>query len=226
MPDWWRRGIRIQICATAAWAPPISFGALTKWPLWGLDFQKASLRADGFDREVYLRAPDESKSKDDRSLWRLRALAYGINDAPVALHQSLSKFWVNSSKSASGAGLRSEVSLFGPRFFGASAGWGSCAGLPRFLGQISVRGWRGVPQRSMRPAGVMSFVLTNWRRCPSTHRPSAHGIHLGIATSRRMTCVIGERMCIAVRFLWLDGRVLFLVSSRRKESAGWVLRVA
>ena len=35
----------------------ISLGALRKWPIWRLDTENASLQADGFDREVYLRAP-------------------------------------------------------------------------------------------------------------------------------------------------------------------------
>ena len=42
-----RRSSRLQL---------LSLGALRRWPIWSLDSENASLQADGFDHEVYLRA--------------------------------------------------------------------------------------------------------------------------------------------------------------------------
>ena len=44
----------------------VSLGALRKWPLWSLDIKNAFLQADGFDRDVLLRAPCAWNSKDSR----------------------------------------------------------------------------------------------------------------------------------------------------------------
>ena len=44
----------------------ISLVALMNWPPWSLDIANAFLRADGFDREVYLRAPCGWNSEDTR----------------------------------------------------------------------------------------------------------------------------------------------------------------
>ena len=72
-------------------------------------------QAEGFDCEVYLRAPCEWKSKDTRGVGRLRAPAHGPNDAPVAFRWPLQKYLVNSVKSPSSVRIRSEVSSFNPR---------------------------------------------------------------------------------------------------------------
>ena len=90
---------------------------MKKWPLWSLEIQNAFRQADGFDREVYLRAPCESNSKDTRRVRELRAPAYGLNDALVASHSSLRQYSVNSVSSPSSVGLRFDVSSFGPRVF-------------------------------------------------------------------------------------------------------------
>ena len=88
----------------------IFLGALTKWPLRNLDIKNACLQADVFGREVYLRAPRGWNSKDARRVWKLRAPAYGLNDAPAVFHRSLRKYSANSVESLSSAGLRFEVS--------------------------------------------------------------------------------------------------------------------
>ena len=75
----------------------ISPAALQKWPLRSLDIKNACPQADGFDREVYLRASCEWAPKDGRRVWKLRAPAYGLNDAPVAFHRPLPKNLVDSA---------------------------------------------------------------------------------------------------------------------------------
>ena len=93
---------------------PISLGALRKWPIRSPRIKNAFSRPDGFDREVYLRAPSEWNSKDNRRARRLRAPAYGLNDAAVAAHRSPLQHLGNSVELPAGAGLRSEVPSFGP----------------------------------------------------------------------------------------------------------------
>ena len=56
----------------------ISLGALRKWPLWSLDIKNAFGQADGFDRDVFRRAPCGWNSTDARRAWKLRA-AYSIS---------------------------------------------------------------------------------------------------------------------------------------------------
>ena len=71
--------------------------------------------SEGFDREVYLRAPCEWNSKDTRGVGILRAPAHGLSDAPVAFRRPLRKYLVNSAESLSSVRIRSEVSPFNPR---------------------------------------------------------------------------------------------------------------
>ena len=61
----------------------VSLGPLKQSSIRSLDIKNAFLQADGFDREVYLRAPCGWNSKDVRRIWRLRAPAFARNDAPV-----------------------------------------------------------------------------------------------------------------------------------------------
>ena len=112
----------------------ISLGALKKWPIRSLDTKNASLQTDGFDREVYPRAPCAWNFKDNRRFRRLQGPAYGRVDAPVALHQPLRKYSVNSVESSSSVGRRFEVSSLGPRLsLSFAAGAGQLAPLPRIL---------------------------------------------------------------------------------------------
>ena len=67
----------------------ISLGALKTWSIWSVDFKNPFLQEDGFGREVFLRTPRERNSKNDRRVWRMRALAYGHYGVPVSSHQSL-----------------------------------------------------------------------------------------------------------------------------------------
>ena len=63
-----------------------SLSALCKWELWSLDFKNAFSQAGGFDRDVFLQAPDERDPGNLLRVRKLRAPAYGLNDAPVAFH--------------------------------------------------------------------------------------------------------------------------------------------
>ena len=74
----------------------LSLGALKRRAIWSLDVKNALLRADGFDRAVYVRAPCKWISKDDRRIRRLRAPAYGLNDAPVAFRRPSHKYLATS----------------------------------------------------------------------------------------------------------------------------------
>ena len=82
--------------------------------LGALDIKNAFLQANGFDREVYLRAPCERNSKDTRRVWQLRAPAYGSNDAPAAFRRSLRKYPANPAESLSSVGLHFKASPFDP----------------------------------------------------------------------------------------------------------------
>ena len=55
----------------------ISLSAIQKWKLWSLDMKNASLRADGFGRDVFLHAPLERGPSCQERVW---ALAYGVSD--------------------------------------------------------------------------------------------------------------------------------------------------
>ena len=93
----------------------ISPGASRKWPPWSLDIKNACLQADGLDCDVFLRAPCAWNSKDSRRVWKLRAPAYRLNYAPVAIHRPLHKYLVNSVDPPSTVGRRLGASSFDPR---------------------------------------------------------------------------------------------------------------
>ena len=92
----------------------ISPGASAEWPLRSRKIKNALLRANGFDLEVHLRAPCKWNSRDTRRAWKLRAPAYELNDATVAVHRSLHTYSANSAESLSSAGLRVGVPSFDP----------------------------------------------------------------------------------------------------------------
>ena len=73
-----------------------------------MEIKNALLEADGFNREEYVRAPREWNSKKTRHFRKLKAPAYRLNDAPVAFHRPLRKYFPNPAESLSAAGLRFE----------------------------------------------------------------------------------------------------------------------
>ena len=106
----------------------ISLGALKEWPLSSLDIKKPFLQVDGFDREVYRRAPCERNSKDSRLVWKLRAPAYGLNDAPVAYRRPPRKSLGSCVESPPSVGLRIAASSFDPRMYSFFRKSGEAAG--------------------------------------------------------------------------------------------------
>ena len=95
----------------------ISLCAITKWTFWSLDIKNASLRADGFTRDDFLRAPEGWGQSHSEKVWTLKAPAHGLNDVPVAPHRSLKKYVLNSEASMKIVGLRYRVSTFDPCLF-------------------------------------------------------------------------------------------------------------
>ena len=174
----WKGGWRIPLVALV-FAPHIlqrkpsvvSLNALRKWKLWSLDVKEASSRADRFDRDVFLHAPEEWDPACSTRVWELKAPAYGLNDAPVAFRRSLKRHLSNSELPAKSVGIRCQVSPsdFGVRSPAAEvlaahrndfSGWGepgALATLRHFSGATIRRTqiiW-GTP--------VRTWVL-NWRR--------------------------------------------------------------
>ena len=96
-------------------AVDISGGPSKKWPIWSLDKKNAIVQEGGFDHEVFLRATCGWDSTDEHRVWRLRATAFGLSDAPVAFRRPPKKNLVNSAESSPGAGLKFEAPRFDPR---------------------------------------------------------------------------------------------------------------
>ena len=59
-------------------------GVINKLELWGSAAKNALLKADNFNRGVYLHAPLEWNPKGSQRIWKLRAPARGLNVAPAA----------------------------------------------------------------------------------------------------------------------------------------------
>ena len=95
----------------------VSLGGMGKWPLRSLDIEYTLLQADGFDREVCLRAPRERNSANIRRVCKLRAPAYELSDAPVAFHRPLRNYLVNPGESPFSGGLRFEAPSSDPRMY-------------------------------------------------------------------------------------------------------------
>ena len=73
-----------------------------------------SLQADGFGRDVFIQSPPEWLPGDPRRFWELNATAYGLDDAPVAVHRSLKRYLLDGRAPTSAVGLRIKVSEFDP----------------------------------------------------------------------------------------------------------------
>ena len=95
----------------------IPLGAIETWKIWSLDTEIASLQADGFSRDVCLRAPTRLSPSGARRIWKLRAQVCSLKDAPVAIHGSSQKYLRSSEESYASVGFRVQVSSFGPRLF-------------------------------------------------------------------------------------------------------------
>ena len=75
------------------------------------------MQANGFERDAFLHAPTEWDPPCNKRAWKLKAPAYGLNDAPVALHRSLKRHLLNSDLSVEHMVLRCQASTFDPCLF-------------------------------------------------------------------------------------------------------------
>ena len=76
----------------------------------------------------FLQAPEEWNPGTECRVWKLKAPAYGLNDAPVAFHRSLKKHLMNKTLSMESVGLHCEGSTFDPCLFFVFNGKGPAAG--------------------------------------------------------------------------------------------------
>ena len=63
---------------------------------------------------MLIQSPPEWLPGDSHRIWKLDAPAYGLNDAPVAFHRSLTRYLVNATDSLKAVDLRVETSKFDP----------------------------------------------------------------------------------------------------------------
>ena len=111
----------------------VSLSTVRKWEFWSIDIENAFLQADGFGWDACLRAPAEWGPTCATRLWKLKAPAYGLNDAPAALRRSLKRYLLNSDLSMKCAGLRCQAPAFDPMFilcFPGSEAGGRCVRHP------------------------------------------------------------------------------------------------
>ena len=70
----------------------LSLGALKKWETCSLDNRNTFLRAGGFHRVAFIRSPAEWDPSGPQRIRKLRAPAYGLNDAPPAFRKTLQRY--------------------------------------------------------------------------------------------------------------------------------------
>ena len=92
----------------------VSINALEIWRIWSLGIKNAFLQGDGFGREVFLQAPAEWEPGSTHRIWQSHAPAYGLKGAPAASRRSRQRYLGKSANSSARAGLKFQVSSFGP----------------------------------------------------------------------------------------------------------------
>ena len=85
--------------------------------MWSFDIKNAFLQADGFERDVFLHAPEEWDLPCGKRAWKLKAPAYELNDAPAAFRRSSKRHLLNSELSVKHVGLRCQAPTFDPCLF-------------------------------------------------------------------------------------------------------------
>ena len=85
-----------------------------KWELRSLDIKSASLRADGFGRDAYLRAPSEWDPRGAQRIWKLRAPGYGLHDAALAFRKTLNGCVLQKRDSLALVGLKFQLASVDP----------------------------------------------------------------------------------------------------------------
>ena len=127
---WREERTRIQISRMALWTsrgcvslrssrlqaiPPCTN---KKWEFWNPDIKNAFSQADGFARDVFIQALVEWGPLCSDRVWKLRAPACGLTDAPVAFHRSVMRRISKSEDSMKRVGMRYQASSLDPcRFF-------------------------------------------------------------------------------------------------------------
>ena len=95
----------------------ILVGALRKWKIWCSGSKNAFVRADGSGRDVYLRASAAWGPWDCAHIRKLRAPAYGLNDAPSVFRRPLRKYFLNTVDLLADMGLQFRVLSSDPSLF-------------------------------------------------------------------------------------------------------------
>ena len=90
----------------------ISAGATRKRKIWSLGFKNAFRQADGFARDVFIYAPDKWEPSLQGREWKLKALAYGLDEAPAAFRRTLRRRKLNPEASVQSVGLRCQAPTF------------------------------------------------------------------------------------------------------------------
>ena len=75
------------------------------------------MQADPLPRGVYLWAPREWCPRNPCRVWRLKAPAYGLTDAPAEFHKTLKRYLAKSNESLKLVGLRFETSTLDSRLY-------------------------------------------------------------------------------------------------------------
>ena len=182
-------------CVDASWCVSlrsphllvILFGALNKWNIWSLYIGNAFLRADSFGREVFLHAPAEWGREITHSIWRLRAPAYGLNDAPAAFHGAPGRHLVESAKSLACVGLKFQVSSFDPRlnFIFRKSG-GTVGAVAARIGDISGR------SRPDLLSGVRGFLEHRFGGLKGQEKSFAH-VGMGVSQANDFSAQLTQR---------------------------------
>ena len=79
--------------------------------------ENAFSQAGGSGRDAFLRAPIEWDPDGAHRIWKLRALADGLRDAPAAFRRILIRYLLSSENSPARAGLEFQAPSSGPRLY-------------------------------------------------------------------------------------------------------------
>ena len=95
----------------------ISLCAIKKRELRSLNFKNTFSRADGCTQEVALQAPSDWGTLRGDRVWKLKAPAFGLSEAPAAFRRSLGRRFLNSDGSLQRVKFRCQVSTFRPSHY-------------------------------------------------------------------------------------------------------------
>ena len=84
----------------------LALGALRKLGIWSPEIKNPFLQADGFQRDVWLRAPVGRGPSGSWRIWKLQDPAYGLNNMPVASRETLQHCLMCSEEWSAFGGLK------------------------------------------------------------------------------------------------------------------------